>query len=198
VCIGRRPDDLAADLAATRAQILVVEPGTLARICSDLGSALAGAGNDGPHALGLRRRRARRLAARAIRGRLGGALRTVVCGGSRLDPALPGSLAVAGIEVVDAYVLAELAAPATLAAPDERRHGGLGPPLPGILVEATADGELLVAGAILCDGYEAAGGVVALPGGVLATGDAGRLDEAGRIWLGSAQRPPIEPVDSRR
>jgi O-succinylbenzoic acid--CoA ligase len=99
--------------------------------------------------------------------RPGGALRAVLLGGAAADRALLARARDAGWPVAPTYGLTEACSQVTVAEPGDLETAGR--PLPGVRVTLAGDGEILV------EGPTVAGG------GVLRTGDLGRLDDRGRL-----------------
>ena len=87
-----------------------------------------------------------------------------------------------GIGVHDAYGLTE-APLVTMNRLGRNRLGTVGEPLPSTEVRLTRDGEVLVRGPQVTPGYVREGPESALVDGWLATGDLGRLDEAGYLVI---------------
>ncbi|MEV0639083.1 AMP-dependent synthetase/ligase [Streptomyces sp. NPDC050619] len=126
------------------------------------------------------------LVYRRIRNAMGGRVRYMICGGSPLGRRLAAFYAGAGIEIYEGYGLTETTAAATVTPPLKPRLGTVGWPLPGTKVRIAADGEILLAGEHVLRGYwdPNAGGVVpATVDGWLATGDIGRLDDEGYLYI---------------
>ncbi|MFD9074351.1 AMP-dependent synthetase/ligase [Streptomyces lasiicapitis] len=91
-----------------------------------------------------------------------------------------------GLVIVDAWGLTETTGVVTTNSPDAFRVGSVGRPLEGMEVRVADDGEILVRGPFVCEGYvRADGGVDSLrdPDGWFATGDVGRLDDDGFLWI---------------
>ncbi len=113
--------------------------------------------------------------------------------GGRLQLALVGAAPVArelleffdacGITVLEGYGLTESTAAATLNTPQEMRLGTVGRPLPGTEVKIAADGEILLRGPNVFEGYykNAPATAEALRDGWLATGDLGELTDEGYL-----------------
>ncbi|WNI31203.1 AMP-dependent synthetase/ligase [Streptomyces sp. ITFR-6] len=138
--------------------------------------------------LGLRAARALYdpLVYRRIRAALGGQVRYAICGGSPLGSRLAAFYAGAGIEIFEGYGLTETTAAATVTPPLRPRLGTVGWPLPGTAVRIAPDGEVLLRGGQVFQGYwdaERGEAVPALDGGWFATGDLGALDEDGYLTI---------------
>ncbi|MEV8314238.1 AMP-dependent synthetase/ligase [Streptomyces sp. NPDC059900] len=91
-----------------------------------------------------------------------------------------------GILIMDAWGLTETTGVVTINTPASFRLGSVGRPLDGLEIRTTEDGEILVRGATVFDGYlQADGGVESArdADGWFATGDVGRIDEDGFLWL---------------
>ncbi|MFD9533319.1 AMP-dependent synthetase/ligase [Streptomyces sp. NPDC060010] len=91
-----------------------------------------------------------------------------------------------GITIMDAWGLTETAGVCTVNRPDHFRLGSVGRPIDGLELRLAEDGEILTRGATVFDGYLRPDGTVesaADPEGWFPTGDIGRLDEDGFLWL---------------
>lgn len=93
----------------------------------------------------------------------------------------------AGVALVEGYGMTEATFCAAMAPSiGEFRFGTIGPPLPGIEVRIAEDGEIFVRGDTVMHSYRKLPDVTAAtisPDGWLATGDLGRLDEAGHLTI---------------
>jgi len=96
-------------------------------------------------------------------------LRAVLLGGGPAAPALLERAAAAGVPVAQTYGLTEACSQVTVSAPGDPATAGW--PLPGVEVALDRYGEILVAGPTVAGG------------GVLRTGDLGRLDARGRLTV---------------
>jgi long-chain acyl-CoA synthetase len=126
------------------------------------------------------------LVYRRIRNAMGGRVRYMISGGSPLGRRLAAFYAGAGIEIYEGYGLTETTGASTVTPPLKPRLGSVGWPLPGTKVRIAADGEVLLSGGHVLRGYwdPNAGGVTpATVDGWLATGDLGRLDEEGYLYI---------------
>jgi long-chain acyl-CoA synthetase len=118
-----------------------------------------------------------------VRGMFGDRLRFVVCAGGEVDSGLAEFFDLAGVRVLEAYGRAETGGAVAVAMPEDAGSHTAGLPLPGTDVRISADGEILVSGPGLMDGYHGRRGATSGPGeqGWLRTGDAGVLDAEGRL-----------------
>ncbi|WP_330239295.1 AMP-dependent synthetase/ligase [Streptomyces sp. NBC_00525] len=208
-----RTEDLLADLAGFKPSFLLAIPYVLekvyntgrataekmgrassfdraARIAQRYGRAVEAAehGTGPGPGLGLRAARALYdpLVYRRIRAALGGHVRYAICGGSPLGRRLAAFYAGAGIEIFEGYGLTETTAAATVTPPLRPRLGTVGWPMPGTAVRLADDGEVLLSGGQVFQGYwDGASGtaVPVLDGGWFATGDLGALDEDGYLTI---------------
>jgi long-chain acyl-CoA synthetase len=121
-----------------------------------------------------------RLVYAKLRAAMGGRVTHAVCAGAPLGGRLGHFLRGAGITILEGYGLTETTAGVTLNLPASLRIGSVGRPLPGCAVRIADDGEVLVKGEWVFEGYwrnreatrEAFDG-----DGWLRTGDIGRLDD---------------------
>jgi len=121
-----------------------------------------------------------------LREALGGRVRFCISGGAPLNPDIAGFFRLAGIEILEGYGLTETAGPATVNLPGDNRLGTVGPPLPGIAVRIEPDGEIMVRGPTVFEGYHNRPDETAVSiddEGWFATGDVGEFDEAGHLVI---------------
>ncbi|WP_411104495.1 AMP-dependent synthetase/ligase [Streptomyces sp. cmx-4-9] len=91
-----------------------------------------------------------------------------------------------GITIMDAWGLTETSGVCTVNSPDGFRLGSVGRPIEGLELKLAADGEILTRGATVFGGYLRPDGSVESAtdaDGWFPTGDIGRLDEDGYLWL---------------
>ncbi|WP_326573996.1 AMP-dependent synthetase/ligase [Streptomyces sp. NBC_00487] len=122
---------------------------------------------------------------RKLRAALGGRVRGGCSGGSPLNRDLALFYAGIGILVHDGYGLTETAGGITAQPVGREKFGTVGRPLPGTEIRVARDGEILVNGPSVFQGYvnDEAGTRAALQDGWLATGDIGRLDSEGYLSI---------------
>ena len=126
-----------------------------------------------------------RLVRNRMRARFGGRLKAMVSGGAALNPDIGIFFTALGLRVLQGYGQTESAPVVAANRPDKVKMHTVGPPLKGVDVKIAEDGEILVRGELVMQGYwrneEATAAV--LKDGWLHTGDIGRLDEDGYIQI---------------
>jgi long-chain acyl-CoA synthetase len=121
-----------------------------------------------------------------IRQGLGGRLRIVVSGGAPLMPELELCLSRMGIPIYQGYGMTELSPVIAVNFPGANKLGSVGFPMPGIDVRIAHDGEVLVRSPSVLLGFwndAAARTKVVDEAGWLSTGDLGRIDPQGYLFL---------------
>jgi len=115
---------------------------------------------------------------------IGGRLRYFVSGGAALSPALSYSFLAAGIPILQGYGMTETCI-VSANRPDDNRVGSVGVPFPGIDVEIATDGEIMVRGGNIMQGYynhpDATAAV--MTDGWFHTGDVGHMDGDGHLYI---------------
>ncbi|WP_265443111.1 AMP-dependent synthetase/ligase [Acetivibrio straminisolvens] len=132
----------------------------------------------------------RRKLFKSIIDNVGGKLRLVISGAAALDPDVARGFEAMGVEVLQGYGLTEASPIVSVNRDKLYRHDSVGLPLPGLEVEINNPdkdglGEIIVKGDSVMLGYynnEAATNAV-LKDGWLYTGDLGRMDETGFIYI---------------
>lgn len=112
--------------------------------------------------------------------------RCALVGGARAPRALVDRALAAGWPIALTYGLTEAASQVATAPPDltRRKPGTVGRPIGGVDVRIAEDGEILVRGATVARSYVGVEPADVVAGdGWLHTGDLGRLDEAGDLWV---------------
>lgn len=121
-----------------------------------------------------------------IKALTGGRMRVMISGSAALNGDVARWFDAAGLPIIEGYGLTENSAAACVVHPDDLVFGSVGAPLPGTQVMIAEDGEVLLRGPHVMKGYWKLPEVNAetlLPGGWLATGDIGTLDEKGRLAI---------------
>jgi malonyl-CoA/methylmalonyl-CoA synthetase len=132
-----------------------------------------------------------RLAAHPAAGDLA-ALRLAVSGSAPLPPELFAAVADrSGQRVLERYGMTETQLTVSNPYDGERRPGTVGLPLPGVGLRLDDAGQVLVRGPSVTPGYWGDPGPVVDADGWLATGDLGRLDEAGYLVIEGRARDLI-------
>ncbi|MFU0243214.1 AMP-dependent synthetase/ligase, partial [Streptomyces scabiei] len=144
------------------------------------GTASAPAGLRTKHAV------ADRLVYAKIREAFGGRLRACVSGSAALAPEIGYFFAGAGIHILEGYGLTESSAASFVNPGEAYRTGTVGKPLPGTEVRIADDGEILLRGPGIMEGYhklpEKTAEVLEADGW-FHTGDIGTLDEDGYLRI---------------
>ncbi|GGM07064.1 long-chain acyl-CoA synthetase [Streptomyces fumigatiscleroticus] len=122
---------------------------------------------------------------RRLREALGGRVRRATSGGSPFSRELSLFYEGIGVYVHDGYGLTETAGGVTMQPLGREKSGTVGRALPGTEIQVAEDGEILVRGPSVFQGYvnDAAATRGALRGGWLATGDLGHLDSEGYLTI---------------
>ncbi len=126
-----------------------------------------------------------RLVREQVRARFGGRIKALVSGGAPLNFEVGLFFTALGLPVFQGYGQTECSPVVSVNTPRKIKLHTVGPPLPGIEVEIAADGEILVRGASVMQGYwrDEAATADTLRDGWLHTGDVGLLDEDGFIQI---------------
>ncbi len=212
IVFARGVEHLAADLTDVAPGIVIVVPRILEVIRSRILAQVGRSGRlsrtlfEAALAVGLRRLDGHprlldrladplldRLVRAKIRARFGGRLRAAVCGGARLDPSVARFFIALGVKVMQGYGQTE-AGPVISVNPFERpRTNTVGPPLQDVELRIAEDGEVLVRGDLVMDGYwrqpEATAATIA--DGWLHTGDVGVIEPDGHLRITDRKRDII-------
>jgi len=120
-----------------------------------------------------------------IRGLFGGRLRLAVSGAAPINPDILRFFDAAGVLVLEGWGMTETSTAATISSPEDFKTGTIGKPFPGCDVKIAEDGEILVKGPNVFQGYykneEATRETIV--DGWLHTGDIGEMDSEGFISI---------------
>jgi long-chain acyl-CoA synthetase len=120
-----------------------------------------------------------------VRNLFGGRIRQCVTGAAPIAKEILEFFYACGVPVFEGYGMTETSTVASANRADAFRFGSVGKPLPGMEVKIADDGELLLRGPNIFQGYfknEKATSET-LEGGWLHTGDLGRVDDDGYIYI---------------
>ncbi len=210
---ARGVEHLAADMLAVRPTIMTIVPRVLEVI---RGRILANVAREKPwkqalfaRALAIGSRRAEgarlslaerladpileRLVRRKVRARFGGRLRAAMSGGARLEPEVWRFYLGLGIELLQGYGQTEAGPVISANTTGALRVGSVGRPLAGVEVRIAGDGEILVRGDLVMDGYWGRPDETraVLHDGWLHTGDIGALDADGFLTITDRKKDMI-------
>ena len=148
-------------------------------------SALEREGREPGPLLRARHRLADRLALRKVRDVFGDRLRKCVSGAAPIPVEVLEFFHACGVKVLDMYGLTETAPGVAANQPHRFRFGSVGTPFPRMEVRFSGDGELLVRGPNVFEGYykDAEATSLALRDGWFHTGDLGSLDDEGFLHI---------------
>ena len=127
-----------------------------------------------------------RLVYSKLRAALGGHVRWSVSGGAPLGARLGHFFRGIGITVLEGYGLTETCAAATINLPARQRVGSVGRPIPGCTIRIAGDGEVLIKGGHVFQGYwhnDEATREAFDEDGWFRSGDLGQLDDDGYLTI---------------
>ena len=120
-----------------------------------------------------------------IRGLFGGKIRLAVSGAAPISPEILTFFDAAGVLVLEGWGMTETSTAATISSEEDFKVGTIGKPFPGCEVKIADDGEILVKGPNVFQGYykneEATRETIV--DGWLHTGDIGEIDSEGFIKI---------------
>jgi long-chain acyl-CoA synthetase len=120
-----------------------------------------------------------------VRAAFGGRVRQAVTGAAPIAPEILEFFYACGVPVLEGYGMTETATVATYSTIEEHRFGTVGRLLPGVEAKIADDGELLLKGANIFQGYykNADASFGAIEDGWLHTGDLASIDEDGYVRI---------------
>ena len=121
-----------------------------------------------------------------IRAGMGGRVEAAISGGAPLGERLGHFYRGAGINILEGYGLTETTAGATLNLTSAQRVGSVGRPLPGTTIKIAEDGEVLIKGGIVMNGYwqnDSANTETFTADGFFKSGDLGTIDHQGFLAI---------------
>jgi long-chain acyl-CoA synthetase len=142
-----------------------------------------------PRSLSLPQRLEDRLVDRLVRDkvrqRFGGRLKAMISGGAALNTEIGLFFTALGIRLLQGYGQTETSPIVSVNPPRKVKLHTVGPPLAGVEVAIAADGEIVVRGESVMQGYwrDPAATAAAIRDGWLHTGDIGLLDEEGYLQI---------------
>ena len=134
------------------------------------------------------------LVRRKIRQRFGGRLSCLLSAGAPLSAETALFFHALGVPMHQAYGQTEAGPAITMSSGERPKPGSVGAALDGVELRIAEDGEVLVRGPNTMRGYweDPASTAEALSGGWLHTGDIGRLDDDGDLWIFDRKRNIIK------
>ena len=120
-----------------------------------------------------------------VRAAFGGRVREAVSGAAPIAKEILEFFYACGVPVMEGYGMTETATAATACSPEAHRFGSVGRPFEGVEVAIADDGELLIKGPNIFQGYHnrAEETFGAIEDGWLHTGDLGRIDDDGFVYI---------------
>ena len=144
------------------------------------------AGQSIPLPLKLQHGLADKLVFSKVRDRFGGRVRFFISGAAALSQDIAEWFHSAGVLILEGYGLTETSAGAFVNRPDAFKIGSVGRAFPGSEVKIAEDGEVLIKGPHVMEGYhnlETESASTKDADGWLHTGDEGRLDDDGFLYI---------------
>lgn len=222
VCFARSAESVAEDIKEVRPTIVTAVPRLFEKIYATINKRAAEAtpfkqkifhraievgrefavlkdqGKRIPIGLALEHKLMDRLIFSKWREAVGGRIRFFVAGGAALPPELAYIFLAAGMPILQGYGLTETSPVVSFNRPDANRIGTIGTTLPGVKVRTAEDGELLVSGDNVMQGYykmseETERVLQRYHDGVwFHTGDIGTIDQDGYIRITDRKKDLIK------
>jgi long-chain acyl-CoA synthetase len=120
-----------------------------------------------------------------VRAIFGGSVRHAVSGAAPIAKEILEFFWAAGVPVLEGYGMTETATAATVCTVEDHKFGTVGKPFPGVEIRIADDGEVLIKGPNIFQGYHnnADASFGSIEDGWLHTGDLGSLDEDGFLSI---------------
>ena len=134
-----------------------------------------------------------RIVLAKVRARFGGRLKAAMSGGARLEPEVGRFFLALGLKIMQGYGQTEAGPVISANPPDAIRIDSVGRALDGVDVRIADDGEILVRGELVMDGYWGLPDATnaAIDDGWLHTGDVGVLDGDGYLHITDRKKDMI-------
>lgn len=193
--IHDRIESRAADADGAKGRLLRWALG----VAREYGAAIADGGAPS-RTLATRHALAERLVYPSLRERIGlDELEFSVTGAASIDPDVLEFFWGIGVRVMEGYGATELTTPGALTPHDRFRPGTVGPPAPGVAMRIAEDGEILVQGPNVMEGYwnDETATDAAMADGWFHTGDLGRFDDAGYLAV-EGRKKEVAVLDTGR
>ena len=135
-----------------------------------------------------------------FRERLGGRLRLMVSGGAPLDERVARFFSAAGLIILEGYGLSETSPVLTVNRPHAYRFGSVGQPLTGVNIKLADDGEIMVKGPNVTQGYHQKpqeSEALFNDEQWLLTGDIGYFDEDGFLYISDRKKDIFKTANGK-
>ncbi len=147
-----------------------------------------------PFGLKVRHWLANRLVFSKLKQKMGGRIRIWTSGAAALGTELAEFFYIFGLPIYEGYGLTETSPLVSICTPEAIRFGSVGKLLPHVEGRIASDGEILVRGPNVLQCYYKKDDLTkeAMAGGWFHTGDVGRIDEDGYLWITDRKKDLIK------